>query len=245
VTLAVRRWGPAIGGWLSGLPIVAGPVLVFYAVEQGTQFAAAAAQATLAGMSATAAFSLVYAHLCQRFGWRVSVVVSWLVFAAATLGLYAWSPGLTAGIVLTVTMAVLGWILLPTVAPARGPLPPPPRADLVVRLLASAGLVLVLTTLADRFGPLLSGLLTAFPVLTTTIAAFTHVQRGPAAVVAFFRGFLPAIVGFSTFCFVFSLAVPAFGTALGAVTALLVQLAVHMAILKMTLSAEVRSSIAS
>ena len=29
VTLAVRRWGPAIGGWLSGMPVVAGPVLVF------------------------------------------------------------------------------------------------------------------------------------------------------------------------------------------------------------------------
>ena len=38
VTLAVRRWGPAVGGWLAGLPVVAGPVLVFYAIEQGDAF---------------------------------------------------------------------------------------------------------------------------------------------------------------------------------------------------------------
>ena len=24
VTLAVRRWGPAVGGWLSGMPVVTG-----------------------------------------------------------------------------------------------------------------------------------------------------------------------------------------------------------------------------
>jgi hypothetical protein len=73
--------------------------------------------------------------------------------------------------------------------------------------------------------------LTAFPVLTTTIAAFTHGQRGAEATIAFFHGFLPAIVGFSVFCFVFSLGVAPMGTALGVTAALLVQLVVHGAIL--------------
>jgi hypothetical protein len=27
VTLAGRRWGPAVAGWLSAFPIVAGPIL--------------------------------------------------------------------------------------------------------------------------------------------------------------------------------------------------------------------------
>lgn len=237
MTLAVRRWGPAIGGWLSGLPIVAGPVLVFYAVEQGTQFAAEAAQATLAGMSATAAFSVAYAHLCLRARWPVAVVISWSAFAAATLLLYAGQPGLWAGLALTLSAAILGWRVLPRAQPERGPAVTP-RADLVVRILASASMVLVLTALADQVGPLLSGLFTAFPVLTTTMAAFTQAQRGPAAVVAFFRGFLPAIVGFSVFCFVFSLAVPALGTLLGVMAALTAQLVVHAAILKVTLSSD-------
>src|SRR5260221_10047723 len=41
-TLAVRRWGPRIGGLLTGLPIVSGPALFFFAVEQGNAFAAVA-----------------------------------------------------------------------------------------------------------------------------------------------------------------------------------------------------------
>ena len=42
VTLAGRRWGPAVGGWLAGLPLTSGPVSVFLALEQGPGFAARA-----------------------------------------------------------------------------------------------------------------------------------------------------------------------------------------------------------
>src|SRR6184192_563504 len=42
-TLAGRRFGPSIGGWLVGLPFTSGPVSLFLALEQGTSFAAAAA----------------------------------------------------------------------------------------------------------------------------------------------------------------------------------------------------------
>jgi hypothetical protein len=230
VTLAVRRWGPAVGGWLSGLPIVAGPVLVFYAIEQGTQFAADAAQATLAGMSATAAFSLAYARVCRRLPWWAAVAVSWSAFAAATLVLYAWRPGVFIGLMLTTSVAVLGRRMLPPAEPVPQPASAPP-GDLIVRLVTSAAMVLVLTAAADRLGPTLSGLLTAFPVLTTTIAVFTHVQRGAAATIEFFRGFLPAIIGFSTFCFAFALLLQPLGTALGLLGALAAQLLVHGALL--------------
>ncbi len=47
VTLAGRRWGPAVAGWLSAFPVVAGPILGFIALEQGAAFAARAAIGTL------------------------------------------------------------------------------------------------------------------------------------------------------------------------------------------------------
>ena len=50
VTLATRRWGPRIGGWLTALPVIAGPTLCFYAIEQGSEFARRAAGATLVGL---------------------------------------------------------------------------------------------------------------------------------------------------------------------------------------------------
>ena len=46
-TLAGRRWGPAVGGWLAGLPLTSGPVSLILALEQGPEFAARAALGTL------------------------------------------------------------------------------------------------------------------------------------------------------------------------------------------------------
>ena len=41
-SLASRRWGQAIGGWLVALPLTTGPVTFFLALEQGNSFAARA-----------------------------------------------------------------------------------------------------------------------------------------------------------------------------------------------------------
>jgi hypothetical protein len=62
VTVATRRWGLRIGGVLTALPIVGGPTLCFYAIEQGNLFAASAARSTLLGIVAIAAFCVVFAH---------------------------------------------------------------------------------------------------------------------------------------------------------------------------------------
>src|SRR5689334_15298204 len=60
VSLAGRRWGPAVSGWLVGLPLTSGPVVLFLALEQGTTFAAAAAQAIMLGIISVGVFCLTY-----------------------------------------------------------------------------------------------------------------------------------------------------------------------------------------
>lgn len=230
VTLAARRWGPAIGGWLTGLPIVGGPVIAFYAVEQGPAFAAQAAQATMAGLGAISAFGVVYAWICRRASWYVATAAGWIAFAAVTFILYALRPGLTLSFACAVVGAVAGrWLLPPVERVSAGGASPP--GDLVIRMAATATLVLVLTSLADRLGPVLSGLLTAFPIATTTIAAFTQAQRGPAAVVVFFHGFLPALVGFALFCLVLSVTLQTWGLLLSMTAAVVVQLTIHGVVL--------------
>jgi hypothetical protein len=77
VTLAVLRRGPAIGGWLSGMPVVAGPVLVFVAIEQGAAFGAQAAHATPAGLIGTVAFTVAYARSSVRMSWYTSLLAGW------------------------------------------------------------------------------------------------------------------------------------------------------------------------
>ena len=223
VTLAVRRWGPRVGGWLSGMPTVAGPVLVFFAVEQGPAFAAQAAHATLTGLIGTVAFAVVYARMCIRLRWPTCLLLGWSVFMVTTYVLYTVSPPLAVSLGGLVTASVIGRLVLPRVSD------PPlsggghPRADLVLRVLATATLVLVLTAIARPLGARLSGLLNAFPILTTIITAFTHAQRGSAATVAFVNGFARSIIGFGLFCAVLSLGL----VRLGLLPALAIALAVN------------------
>jgi hypothetical protein len=42
-SLAGRRWGLKVGGAIAGFPVVVGPILFFFAVEQGSGFASVAA----------------------------------------------------------------------------------------------------------------------------------------------------------------------------------------------------------
>lgn len=68
VTLAGRRWGPDLAGWLSAFPIVSGPILLTIALEQGSGFAAIAAANTLPAVLAIAVFSIACARIARRPG---------------------------------------------------------------------------------------------------------------------------------------------------------------------------------
>ncbi|MFI5277868.1 MAG: hypothetical protein ACHQ1E_11410, partial [Ktedonobacterales bacterium] len=65
-SLAGRRWGPAISGWLVGLPLTSGPVIFLLALAHGASFAAAAATGTLAGTLSECVFCLAYGWIAWR-----------------------------------------------------------------------------------------------------------------------------------------------------------------------------------
>ncbi len=225
VTLSVRRWGPAIGGWLSGMPVVAGPVVVFMSIEQGTDFGARAAHATLTGLIGTVAFALTYARLSMRAPWYVCLLAGWVIFALVTAALYAIDPSLPVSLAGLVAASLAGPRLLPALAGQVVPVGSP-RGDLALRLLATATLVLVLTAVADELGPTLSGLLNAFPVLSTIITAFTHAQHGSSPTIAFVRGFTRSIIGFGSFAFMLALTMVPLGLGWALVLAMVAQIVV-------------------
>src|SRR6185436_9521808 len=152
VTLGVRRWGPAVGGWLSALPVVAGPVLVFYALEQGTVFAARADQSTVAGLIGTAVFAFAYGRYAGRLAWYWCVGIGWLAFTATIGVLYILRLQLLPSMALLVGAAMGARGLLP-VEDARLSTSRVPPGDLVIRMATSAALVVVLTAVAAWLGP--------------------------------------------------------------------------------------------
>lgn len=222
---AGRRWGPGVSGWLTGLPLLAGPVSIFVCIEQGEAFAARAAGSTLVGMWSSCAFCLAYYATSDR-GWSAASVASIVAFALAT-GLFN-------------TLAVPAWVGLAGVligaqlclrvirAPdAAGVAVPAPAWDMPARLAIAASFVVLQTGIAGWLGPQLSGLVTPFPIVVILLTAFAHHQLGQAGATRVLRGFLIGMYAFAAFFFVVAIGMERLGAAASYLLGLAACLAVN------------------
>jgi hypothetical protein len=211
VTLGARRWGPRVGGFLASFPILAGPTLFFFAIEQGPLFVREAARAVLMALVAVSVSALVYAWASLTTPWWISLAASWASFTAATLALNS----LRWPLPIALTVAVGGLFATRALLPgARGPHLTAERSrwDLPLRTVASVIAVLTLTELAEWIGPRLSGAFTAFPTALGILLVFTHVQQGASSAIRFLHGFLPGMLAFALFVFVLAVAIVPLGT---------------------------------
>lgn len=199
-SLVGRRHGPRAAGLVGSLPIVAGPVLLALAVEQGDAFAADAAAGTLLALVAVVAFLLVLAGASSRWRTAVTVALAWVAFLTVAVLVSGFEPGpLPAAAIGSAALGV-GALLLPrgAVAPAQRRMP---AWDLPLRAAAAATLVLVVTALADAAGPRLSGALALSPIAISVLTGFSLATQGRAATLVLLRGLiagLPAVVCFFT-----------------------------------------------
>ena len=194
-SLAGRRWGHAISGWLVGIPFTSGPITLFLFIEHGASFAANAALGSMVGVLATSAFA----------------VIAWAAqdLAIAPIPLYA-----ICAVVLVVAIR-----LVPDPGPTASV--PLPRWDLPARMVLATVLVLAITSGAGALGPRLSGLLATIPLYASILAGFGFQLVGPAAAIRVWRGLLFGLFGFGAFYLVLaasleSIGLWAFGVALAA-----------------------------
>src|SRR5215813_2273895 len=85
ISLADRRWGARVGGWLVGLPLTSAPITVFLTLTLGTTFASHVAQGILMGLISQAVFCLTYAWLSFRVNWAGSWLIGWGMFGTSTV----------------------------------------------------------------------------------------------------------------------------------------------------------------
>lgn len=198
-SLAARRFGPAVGGWLIGLPVTAGPVVLVLTLDHNAAFATHVATGFVAGVSAEVAFVFGYVALAVRGArWPASLLSGATCFAI--VGTVLEGAGLSLPILLAValpSLLVAIRFIPPGDAAAR---PASGRRTLLLRMMAATTMVLAVTSFASTLGPGESGVLTTFPLLTTTLAVGIH-RSDPRAAVAVFRGLLIglfALTGFAT-----------------------------------------------
>ncbi|HUN46316.1 MAG TPA: hypothetical protein VMU85_07345, partial [Stellaceae bacterium] len=229
-TLAGRRWGQQVSGWLVGLPLTSGPVAFFLALDGGPDFAAGAALGSLEGLVAEAAFALGYGW-CARFaGWPQSFLAGSMVFALVGTLVHALAlPPLV------LLLTVLVWLaMLLRLMPRWSGTPAsavPPAWDLPARMIAATAIVLALTAAAPILGPRISGLLSTFPVFASVLTIFAHRTQDRIAAVAVLRGLLLGLFSFAAFFAALEWALPRLGTGAGFLAAIAAALAIQTATL--------------
>jgi hypothetical protein len=231
-SLAGRRWGQAVGGWLVGLPLTSGPVAFFLAMEHGTGFAAAVAFGSLAGALAEVAFCLAYGWSARR-GWPAALAAASAAFAVVAIGLHRLAVPLPALAAMAV-VALAGALRLmpPRVAAAAGGAPP--RWDLPARMVVTTVVVVALTELGPVLGPRLSGVLATFPLYAAVLTVFAH-RAGAAPAVQVLRGLLLGLFSFAGFFLVLGGLIEDLGVAGAFVAATVAALAIQAGSLALVL----------
>lgn len=214
-TQVSRRWGETVGGLIIGLPLTSAPTSLFFALEQGTPFAARAAVNSILGLIPVAAFCAAYITAARKLGWQASAAASIAAYLAAVYAVSLFSPRLTGSTLLA--PAAVPWAAVVLVGavlslalwalgkpPTERVFLPVPWWDLPLRIVLATGLVVAITAAAGLLGSTWSGLLSPFPVFSFVMASFSHSQGGPAAAGRFMRGVLRGLFGFVTFFLVVS-----------------------------------------
>jgi len=225
-TLAGRRWGDRLSGWLVGLPLTSAPVVFFLAIDQGNGFATRAALAVLLGTISQTAFAVAYGWAAARSGWATSTLAGCAAFALATVGFQRVSlPALPAFALITASL-ILASFLMPRSRPAAGRTVPS-AWDLSLRIVVATALVVMLTGIAPAIGAHLTGLLSPFPVYAGVLAIFAQRHSGGDAANNVLKGLLLGLFAFGAFFFVLAVGLNRFGSGLAfllaTATALLIQ----------------------
>lgn len=223
-SLAARKWGHSVSGYLGGFPLIGGPLTLYLALDHGTAFAARAATVTLAVIIAQAAYLMAFAHLARRHRWPFTLVGSWTIFACVAFAVSSLPLETPVALLLAALGLGTAWRFLPH---PRDEAPPPavPPMELRLRLAAALGLAIVVMWGAQVFGPTVSGVLLSVPITGSVMPPFTLALYGSDAVARLARGFVVGLCGFTAFFFTIAAGVVALGIAAGFVVAVLAALA--------------------
>lgn len=197
-SLAARKWGHSVSGYLGGFPMIGGPITLFLAMDLGPAFAAQSALVTLAVVAGQAAHLVTFSFAGRAFGPVAGLLAGWAAFSA-TAAAIAQAP---LGPALAIALAAGGLFAASRVLPrAAGPVAHPavPPVELWLRLGAALALAAAIVLGASTLGPLVSGILLSMPITGSIMPPFTLHLYGADALARLLRGFVSGLTGFSAF----------------------------------------------
>lgn len=213
VTLAARRWGGNVAGWLGSFPIVAGPVLLVVNLEHGTEFGALAAEAALAAVGPTMLFLVLYARLSAGRRWWVTLLLAYFAWGVAVALVTLAPTGLGTAAAIGVSGLAVARLLV-QVPPGLAPVEIPHRLELPARMVVGILLTFVSSAMAATLGPRFGGYIAVFPLVASVVASFSHALHGRDSAVRFLAGMVRGMASVAAFSLALALLLPR--TSLGA-----------------------------
>lgn len=210
VTLASRKWGNSIAGILGSLPWVAGPIILFIALEQGKPFAIKSISGVMVGIIGWFVFCVVYILIGRKFNALISLFTGYLAYFLVGILLNPFIHLLTVyqWLVVCIAILVVGLYFFPEVDKKKEGHTKALRFEIPLRMLVITSFVIIITYFADLLGPNWSGILTPFPIMTAVLAIFTHYTQGIYQVRRIYMGLFTGMFGFTLFLFLQAILLP-------------------------------------
>jgi hypothetical protein len=209
-SVAQRRWGPAVGGRLVGLPLTAAPLLVLLAVSNGPLFTSHVAIGDQAGDVAATAWCVAYVVASRRMRPLGAFVAASAAFGAVALVLSQISTNALMATVLAAAALIAALVWWPK-ASAPATLPLRGGNDLALRMLVAAAFTFGLSESAASVGARSAGLIGALPLVTIVLTVATHYRQGPGHVEAFLHGVMSGSFSVIAFLAILAVALPTLG----------------------------------
>jgi hypothetical protein len=219
-TVTAERAGPVVGGLVASLPLGAGPVYVFLALDHGAHFIAESAVNSLAINTVNVTFTLVYALLAQKRSLAVSQPIALLVWFALAWAVHEIHWTLLAALLLNVVVMSAAIALTHRLRHVPIPRVQARWTDLALRATLVALLVGITVTASFRIGPSGSGILAVFPIILISVQVILHRRVGGKASAAVMANAIVGLVGFACASVMLHFAAEAFGAVIGLTLAL-------------------------
>ncbi len=219
LTLIAERASPRIAGILSGYPLGVALALFFVGIENGARFAADSAVYTTAGFTASLVLVFVYCWIMtkvKRHQVLTASAVAVAAFVVAAAVLQRLPFGLWSGALLTAGAIVFCYRRFRHIANVtinqRIRLT---FAAFLVRALAAAAVVLMITGLARMIGERWTGVFSAFPVTLFPLLVILHLTYGPAQVQTIIKNFPAGMGSLLTYVVAVAMTYPRYGVVMG------------------------------
>jgi hypothetical protein len=199
VSLAGRRWGAFISGWLVGLPLTSGPIVFFLAIDHDPAFAAAASLGIMSGALSQATFCLAYSRACLRLRWSMALLLGLAAFGAVTVFFNVFRPPIEWLFLTTVFGLSVIYRAMPPAGEVIVRVKPLPGWDIPARMIVATLFVIGLTEAAKHLGPHLTGLLSPFPLYALILAVFSQHFDGPPAAIRVLKEMVQGLFSFALF----------------------------------------------